>query len=60
MDDRESKMVVGILTEKPSAARNLAAALGGMSGRFNGEEFVITHARGHLYEFVDPLSLLSE
>ena len=47
-------MVVGILTEKPSAARNLAAALGGMSGRFNGEEFVITHARGHLYEFVDP------
>lgn len=47
-------MVVGILTEKPSAARNLAAALGGMSGRFNGEEFVIAHARGHLYEFVDP------
>lgn len=47
-------MVVGILTEKPSAARNLAAALGGMSGRFKGEEFVITHARGHLYEFVDP------
>ena len=47
-------MVVGILTEKPSAARNLAAALGGMTGRFNGEEFVIAHARGHLYEFVDP------
>ncbi len=53
-DDRGSKMVVGILTEKPSAARNLAAALGGMSGRFNGEEYVIAHARGHLYEFVDP------
>lgn len=47
-------MVIGILTEKPSAARNLAAALGGMSGRFNGEDYVIAHARGHLYEFVDP------
>ncbi|MFB8191368.1 DNA topoisomerase [Microbacterium sp. NPDC055988] len=47
-------MVVGILTEKPSAARHLAAALGGTRGHFNGEEFVIAHARGHLYEFVDP------
>lgn len=47
-------MTVGILTEKPSAARNLAAALGGMSGTFAGEEYVIAHARGHLFEFVDP------
>lgn len=47
-------MVVGILTEKPSAARHLATALGGMSGTYNGERFVITQARGHLYEFADP------
>lgn len=46
--------VVGILTEKPGAAKYMAAALGGMSGRFNGEEYVIAHAVGHLYEFVDP------
>lgn len=59
LDDRELKMVVGILTEKPSAARNLAAALGGMSGRFNGEDFVIAHARGHLYEFIDPHRMVS-
>lgn len=53
-------MVVGILTEKPSAARHFAAALGGMSGTYNGERFVITHARGHLYEFVDPHRMVGE
>ena len=47
-------MVVGILTEKPSAARHFAAALGGTSGTFNGEAYVIAHARGHLYEFRQP------
>ncbi|UJW28653.1 DNA topoisomerase [Saccharothrix sp. AJ9571] len=47
-------MVVGILTEKPSAARHVAAALGGMSGTYSGEPFVIAHARGHLYEFAEP------
>lgn len=52
-------MVIGILTEKPSAARNLAAALGGMSGQYNGEQFVITHARGHLYEFAEPHQMLT-
>lgn len=47
-------MTIGILAEKPSAARNFAAALGGMSGTFQGEAYVIAHARGHLYELVGP------
>ena len=46
--------MLGILTEKPSAARNFAKALGGMRGTFNGEDYVIVNAVGHLYEFVDP------
>ena len=46
--------MVGILTEKPSAARNFAKALGGQKGTYNGESYVIVAARGHLYEFVDP------
>lgn len=41
-------MTVGILTEKPSASRNFAKALGGHKGTFNGEDYVITAARGHL------------
>ena len=53
-------MVVGILTEKPSAARHFAAALGGMNGTYNGEQFVIAHARGHLYEFVDPHRMVAD
>lgn len=47
-------MVVGILTEKNSAARNFATALGGtssaMTGEYSGELYAITAARGHLYE----------
>ena len=47
--------MVGILCEKPSAARNFAKALGGMKGVFQGEQYVIAAARGHLYEFLqDP------
>lgn len=53
-------MTVGILTEKPSAARHFAAALGGSSGSYNGEQFVIAYARGHLYEFVDPHRMVSD
>jgi DNA topoisomerase-3 len=53
-------MTVGILTEKPSAARQFAAALGGSSGSYKGEQFVIAHARGHLYEFVDPHRMVSD
>lgn len=51
-------MTVGILMEKPSAARNAAAAFGGVSGQYEGESFVIANARGHLYEFVDPSKMV--
>lgn len=40
-----------ILAEKPSASRNFAAALGGMHGTYNGEEYQITAAAGHLYRY---------
>ena len=46
--------MIGILTEKPSAARNFAKALGGMSGTYQGQPYVIVNARGHLYEYADP------
>lgn len=48
-------MTVGILTEKPSAARNFAKALGGQSGICNGESYVIAFARGHLFELKQPV-----
>lgn len=41
-----------ILTEKPSAARNFEKALGKAS--YNGEEFKIVAARGHLLRFCQP------
>ncbi|MDN6373403.1 MAG: toprim domain-containing protein, partial [Brevibacterium aurantiacum] len=47
-------MTVGILTEKPSAARAMAAALSGQKGSFEGTDYVIAHARGHLYELAQP------
>lgn len=46
--------MIGILNEKPSQARNFAAALGGASGTYNGEQYSIAVACGHLYEYVDP------
>ena len=49
---------VGILTEKNSAARNFAKALGGSSGTFDGVEFVIVAARGHLLELADPADMV--
>lgn len=51
-------MTVGILMEKPSAARNGAKAWGGQSGTFDGESYVIANARGHLYELVDPSKMV--
>lgn len=47
-------MTVAILAEKPSAARALAAALGGMKGTYQGTPYQITNARGHLYELAQP------
>lgn len=46
--------MIGILTEKPSARRNFEKALGGVKGKFNGEEYILTNARGHLYELKMP------
>lgn len=46
--------MIGILAEKPSAARNFAKALGGVTGTYNGESYKIVAARGHLYTFDDP------
>lgn len=43
-----------LLTEKPSQARSFADALGGMSGTFDGEQYRIIPARGHLFGFDDP------
>jgi DNA topoisomerase-3 len=51
-------MTVGLLTEKPSAARHFAAALGGARGTYSGEQYVIAHARGHLYEYADPSKMV--
>ncbi len=52
--------MIGILCEKPSAARNFAKALGGSSGSFNGEDFKIVNALGHLYEFAQPNDMVDE
>lgn len=52
-------MTVGILTEKNSASRNFAAALGGQKGTYNGEDYVIVAARGHLYEMKHPHELVA-
>lgn len=46
--------MLGILCEKPSAARNFAKALGGISGTYNGEAYVIANSVGHLYEYDNP------
>ena len=46
--------MVGILTEKPSARDNFAKALGGKSGTYNGEQYVIVASHGHLFEFMQP------
>jgi DNA topoisomerase-3 len=51
--------MLGILTEKPSAGRNFAKALGGQRGNFNGEDYIIVSARGHLYEFIDVSKMVA-
>ena len=46
--------MIGILAEKLSAARNFEKALGGRSGVFNGEQYIIAHSAGHLYALINP------
>ena len=43
--------MIVILTEKPSAARNFAKALGRSGGTYNGEKHLIVSARGHLLAY---------
>lgn len=45
--------MIGILAEKPSQARNFATALGGNTGVYNGEQYIIVASHGHLYGFDD-------
>ena len=47
--------MIGILCEKPSAARNFAYALGGNEGIYNGEAYKIVASVGHIYEFKEPV-----
>ncbi len=51
-------MTAVIIAEKPSAARNMAKALGGATGSYQGQPYVITALRGHLYEFKDPSQMV--
>lgn len=46
--------LVVIMTEKPSAARNFAKALGGVRGTYDGESYVVVNALGHLFELASP------
>jgi DNA topoisomerase-3 len=49
-----------IITEKPSVARDIAAALGGfrdLDGYLESDAYVITFAVGHLYELLPPEEL---
>lgn len=43
-----------ILTEKPSAARNFARALDGLTGEYMGEEYRIVHSVGHIFGLAKP------
>jgi DNA topoisomerase-3 len=46
-----------IITEKPSVARDIAAALGGFEehdGYFESDDWVVTFAVGHLFELLPP------
>jgi len=49
-------VMVLIIAEKPSLARNIAGALGGMSKRgsyFENEKYLVTWAYGHLFSLCD-------
>lgn len=51
--------MIAILTEKPSAAKNFAKALGGLDGIYHGEEYRIVNSVGHLFAFPsDPSELV--
>ena len=43
-----------LICEKPSQARNWAKALGGNTGIYSGQPYVIVAARGHIYGLSSP------
>ena len=43
-----------IIAEKPSAGRNFSAALGGSSGTFENDQYVIVNLRGHILAHEAP------
>lgn len=49
-----------LLAEKPSAAKNFAKALGGMSGTYNGQAYQVQALYGHMLEFVEPHEMVGE
>ncbi|MCX5103574.1 DNA topoisomerase [Streptomyces sp. NBC_00439] len=51
-------MIAVVVAEKPSAARNMASALGGAKGSYKGTAYEVTNLRGHLYEFVQPHAMV--
>ncbi|WP_371792883.1 DNA topoisomerase [Streptomyces sp. NBC_01471] len=51
-------MVAIVVAEKPSAARNMASALGGTKGSHKGTAYEVASLRGHLYEFAQPHAMV--
>ncbi|NEA14217.1 type IA DNA topoisomerase [Streptomyces halstedii] len=51
-------MVTVVVAEKPSAARNMARALGGTKGSYKGTAYEVASLRGHLYEFAQPHAMV--
>ena len=50
-------MTVAVIAEKPSVARDIAAALPGFTeqdGYFESDDLVVTFAVGHLFELLEP------
>ncbi|MFD4245778.1 DNA topoisomerase [Streptomyces sp. NPDC058525] len=47
-----------MVAEKPSAARNMASALGGTKGSYKGTPYEVASLRGHLYEFAQPHAMV--
>lgn len=46
--------MIGIITEKMSARKHFAEALGGDKGKFNGESYLLVNSIGHIYEYLEP------
>ncbi|WP_078598340.1 DNA topoisomerase [Evansella clarkii] len=49
-----------LLAEKPSAAKNFAKALGGMSGTYDGQAYQVQALFGHMLEFVEPHEMVGD